>query len=125
VVKNQNIRRVIVKGESQAKKGAGLGFLIGAGTGAIIGLAAGDDEPCPESTETWSIFPNCWSLSAGAKAAIGGIVLGSIGAAVGGIVGTASKADKSIYPSMNHDFSALKPYAQFPEKEPEYLSAIK
>ena len=37
----------------------------------------------------------------------------------------ASKTDKAIDPAMNHDFSALKPYAQFPVKEPEYLSAIK
>jgi hypothetical protein len=54
------------------------------------------------------------------------IVLGGAGLIVGTIAGAAaSKADKAINPLMNHDFSALKPLAQFPEQEPEYLSAVK
>ncbi len=45
---------------------------------------------------------------------------------VGGIAGVAaSKDDSALSPGMNHDFSALKPLAQFPKEEPEDLSALK
>jgi hypothetical protein len=128
VVKNQDIRYVLIKGKSRALLGMGIGLLIGAGTGAMIGHAEGDDEPCYESTEGWSFFPNCWGLqlTAEGKAVIGGILGGITGSLVGTIVGgAASKEDNIIYPHMHHDLSALKSLAKFPEKEPDYLSAVK
>jgi hypothetical protein len=57
---------------------------------------------------------------------MGGILGGVVGSFVGAVAGAAaSKSDNAIDPAMNHDFSALKPLAQFPEKEPPYLSAAK
>ena len=129
VVKNQNIRRVIIKGESRVLEGMVLGLLIGAGTGVMIGVAAGDDEPCPNHSSGGPLEPGsgwCLSFTAGEKALAAGIVLGAVGLGVGAKVGDAtSKADKTIYPPMSQDFSALKSLAQFPQEEPEYLSLIK
>lgn len=56
-------------------KGAGIGFLIGAGVGAAMGLASGDDES------------GFISFSAEEKAVIAGVGLGVIGALLGGIIG--------------------------------------
>jgi hypothetical protein len=115
VIKNQDIQRVIIKGKSRVLKGMGLGLQMGAKSG----FEAGKDSPCSEA----SPLTPC---GAALKPVIGGIVLGGAGMIMGGIVGAAvSKADKAIDPTMNHDFWTLKPLAQFPEKEPEYLSAIK
>jgi hypothetical protein len=119
VVKNQDIRRVFIKGKSRVLLGAGLGFVIGAVTGAMIGHAKGDDPP--NNPGEWRL-----ALTADTKAVIGGILGGFAGSIVGGIVGdAASKVDIAIYQPMNHDLSALKPLARFPKKEPEYLSAVK
>jgi len=127
VVKNQDIQRVFIKGKSRVLISSGLGFLIGAGTGAIIGFAQGDDPPCNDNYGPVGLAGlSCWSFTAKGKAVLGGILGGCAGTIVGGIAGgAASKEDKAIYPSMNHDFSALKPLAQFPKKEPAYLSAVK
>ncbi len=86
VVKNQDIRRVSIEDDSSVRKGAVLGFLIGAGTGAIIGLAAGDDTPCSESGP----LAPCFGLTAEAKAVIFGLLGGGAGLLVGGIVGAAA-----------------------------------
>jgi hypothetical protein len=116
VVKNLDIQRVIIKGKSKILKGMKLGLQMG----AKGGFEANNDSPCSEA----SPLTPCWG--AALKPVIGGIVFGGAGMIMGGIVGAAvSKADKVIDPAMNQDFSALKPLAQFPEEEPEYLSAIK
>jgi hypothetical protein len=116
VVKNQDIQHVIIKGKSRILKGMGLGLQMGAKSG----FEAGKDSPCSEA----SPLTPCWG--AALQPVIGGIVLGGTGMIMGGIVGAAvSKADKVIDPAMNNDFWALKPLAQFPEKEPEYLRAVK
>jgi hypothetical protein len=114
VVENKYIQRVIIKGKSRVLKGMGLGLQSGAG----IGFASDDDSP---DSRSWQLTPE-----EKAKAVVAKILFGGAGMIIGGIVGAAaSKADKAIDPAMNHDFSALKPLAQFPEKEPEYLSAVK
>lgn len=115
VVKNQNIRRVIVKGESKVLKGVAKGFVIGAGIGTLIGFAASDRQ----ESDSWQV------VTAEAQAATLGIWGGVAGSIVGVLASAASNKDKAIYPAINHDFSALKPFAQFPEQEPEELSAIK
>jgi hypothetical protein len=126
VIKNQNIQCVFIKGKSRVLISSGLGFLIGAGTGAIIGFAAGDDPECKESGSPLAPAPWCLRLTAEGKAVIGGILGGVAGSLVGGIIGVAaSTEDKAIYPNMNHGFSELKPLAKFPDKEPEYLNAVK
>jgi hypothetical protein len=59
----------------------GIGMLIGAGSGVVIGLASGDDEG------TFLAF------SAEEKAAAAGIGLGLVGGAVGLIVGALNAHD--------------------------------
>lgn len=67
-------------------KGAGIGFVVGGVTGVIMGFADGDD------TRGW------FRMSAGQKALVGGVMLGTVGAVVGGLVGLAGgAAGKSYY----------------------------
>jgi hypothetical protein len=61
-------------------KGALYGFLIGAGTGAILGAAAYKKSDCSEIC----IFPD----SRGFDAAVAGALLGAVGTVVGVIAGT-------------------------------------
>ena len=63
-----------------AWEGLGLGMLAGITTGAVIGLASGDDH-C--SANGFCLF----QFSAGDKAILGGIVLGGAGLVVGGLLG--------------------------------------
>ncbi len=125
VVEILDLLSVSFKEDAKVQKGAAIGFLIGAGTGAIIGFAAGDDPPCNESGSP--LAPSsCWRLTAGGKAVLGGIVGGVAGLLVGSLAGAAaSSADKAGASQVNHDFSALKPFAQFPKEEPGYLNAVK
>jgi outer membrane protein W len=111
LIRNQDIQKVIIKGESNVLKGVGLGFLIGAGAGALIGVAGGDDPP-----------GGLFSLSAPEKAALGAILGGGCGVIVGTIAGAASSSrDKVIEALPNKDFSILRPVARFPTREPEFL----
>jgi len=57
-------------------RSAGIGALVGAATGAFIGLADGDDPK-----ESFLAF------TAGEKAAMGGIVLGGAGLVIGTLIG--------------------------------------
>lgn len=56
-------------------KGMGIGFLVGAATGVILGFASGDSE------NGW------WDWTAEQKAGIGGSVLGTVGALAGAVIG--------------------------------------
>ncbi len=86
MAKNQDFQDASIEDNSSVRKGMLLGFLIGAGTGAIIGLAQGDDPSC---SETGPLAP-CFRLTAEAKGVIGGILGGGAGLIVGGIVGAAT-----------------------------------
>jgi hypothetical protein len=61
-------------------EGFGVGLLGGAAVGIALGLASGDDTCAPES---FCLF----QFTAGEKAALGGIVLGTVGLALGGVIG--------------------------------------
>ena len=71
---------------SRVRKRAGIGLLVGAATGAVIGLASGDDPPC----SGWF----CWGFTAEEKAALGAIGLGGLGAVIGLIAGAASSGER-------------------------------
>jgi len=72
-----------------AVEGLGIGGGVGVLTGAVIGLASGDDacEPGQDCV---------FAFSAGEKAVLGGVVLGAIGGGLGLIVG-AMKGSATIY----------------------------
>lgn len=77
--------------DTRGLRGAGEGFLIGtgigAGVGVVLGLADGDDPPCADGS--WCLF----NMSAGEKAILGGIMLGSIGSLVGVAIGAVSGSE--------------------------------
>jgi hypothetical protein len=106
-VRSEEIRSVILKGESKIIKGMTMGFLIGAGTGVVLGLASGDNDGVLFST-------------AESQATLGGILLGGAGLVVGGVAGGAtSTGDKEIEFSADHPFSLLKPLARNSESKSE------
>ena len=69
--------------KSKALLGAGIGLLIGASAGAILGYAEGDDYGTMDTT-------------AETKALVFGILLGIIGLCSGGLAGLKSGKDKTI-----------------------------
>ena len=73
---------VSTPGQRKILKSVGVGFLVGAGSGALMGLASGDDPP-----QQWFAF------TAEEKAAMLGVGLGLTGAAVGLIVGLVRRND--------------------------------
>jgi hypothetical protein len=75
--------------KSNCASGLGWGFLAGATTGVVIGLASG-------SERQGSLFGGgCWMLcSAGAKAMVAGAALGTAGAVVGLVVGAIVRSEK-------------------------------
>ena len=73
---------VSTQGGRKVLKSVGIGLLAGAGTGALIGLASGDDDP-----GTFLAF------SKEEKAAFGAAMLGVTGAAAGLIVGLVRRHD--------------------------------
>ena len=68
-------------GQRKVLKSVGIGFLVGAGTGVLIGLASGDDQG------------SFLAYTAEEKAAMAGVALGLTGAAVGLIVGLVRRQD--------------------------------
>ena len=120
-VKNQEIQQIIIKGKKNAGKGRAIGFGLGFLTGVVIGLAEGDDPPCPPPPESKNIFellPNaiahgianglCESFreTAGDKAMSYGSALGLAGLTAGWIVGKATSTR-----DMQMEFPAAQPFA--------------
>ncbi len=113
VEKNREIVAVQVSGKSYILRGAGIGLLAGIASGGSIGLASGNDPP------------GFLSMTAGDKAAIGGVLLGGVGLIVGTIAGIASSTnDAKVGPLPGNDFSALKSYARYPAQEPIFLKSF-
>jgi hypothetical protein len=75
-----------------AVQGLGIGAGIGAVLGAVLGYSAGDDDVGDDGSHGGDLF----ELSAGDKAAIGGILLGGLGGLVGLVAG-AMKGSTTIY----------------------------
>ena len=80
-------------------KGLGFGALIGAGTGAAIGFASGDDK-CTSTAD----FGCYLTLTAPVKAAVEGVVLGVVGGVVGLIIGSVNRSDRWVVASQNTGF---------------------
>ena len=70
------------KGRSMLRKG-GIGAGLGVLGGLILGIADGDDDP-----QAW------FAMSAGEKAAVGGVFFGGLGLIVGSIVGLINEGER-------------------------------
>lgn len=97
VLRRLDIRELeIHAGERRnARKGLTVGLLAGAGTGALIGFASGDDKCRNEGFGCW------FALTAPEKAGILGIVFGGVGAVAGAVTGYLTKSDKWIAADAN------------------------
>lgn len=72
-----------------AGRGAGIGLLAGAASGILVGLVSGDD-PCDRDQ-----FLGCFlAFSAGEKAVMYGIALGSVGTIGGAVAGAARSGER-------------------------------
>ena len=108
-ISSDSITSITVSGQSKILQHMAMGILIGIGTGALIGLASGDDKP------------GFMSFSAGEKAAILGIFLGAVGLVVGLISGVFSSTyDKDFQPLDKNGFSFLREYARY-KARPAFL----
>jgi hypothetical protein len=95
-----NVKSFTIKRKHSVRKGALIGFGIGAAAGIIIGLASGDDpkmaypdpgeDPLGIGTMV-TAFSNSFTMTAGQKAVVGGLGLGATGAIVGSIIGAVAK----------------------------------
>jgi hypothetical protein len=84
IVSFDEMKSIRIVKKSGFLKGIGLGLLTGGATGVLLGFAGGDDDP------GW------FSMTAGEKAALGGLALGIIGTGIGGLCGAVSGIDESI-----------------------------
>jgi len=66
-------------------RGGAIGLLVGAGVGAVIGLASGDDPP--------GTFLGLTELE---KARIGAVVFGVVGAVIGYVIASSGKHDRLL-----------------------------
>ena len=116
-VRNDEIQKLTIEGDSYVWIGIGIGILGGAAIGGLVGAATYD----PEGT---GVAPK---IGEGIKTA--GIVgLGFlVGAVAGGLIGSALSTDDIVVQVIppGYDLSFLKPLARYPDEEPEYLKAIK
>jgi len=69
---------------SYAKRGAGIGTLVGVASGVVVGFASGDDE------RGWC----CLFLTAEEKAAVYGVGLGLSGLVIGSVIGAFTVSDR-------------------------------
>lgn len=93
------IHSIFIKGESKALSAAGYGGLAGFLTGALLGLATGNDET------------GLMQMSAGASALAGGVFLGAVGAGIGLIIGlTSSTSDTHIVVDEDYNLEELNEY---------------
>jgi hypothetical protein len=90
MVEARNISLIKMRRKGAVGKGAGIGFIAGVATGAIIGLADGDDGVvCGPGIFGGTVCRE--GSTAGEKATAGAIGLGVIGTGIGAIVGTGKK----------------------------------
>jgi len=116
-IRNTEIVRVIIKGRSNVVKGMLIGTVAGAGFGALIGYASGDDSP-----SGWGSF----ALTAEEKALVLGALFGGIGflyGTVGRIMGPSPDQEIVAYKILG--YSDLNKFARYRVYEPEFLRELK
>jgi hypothetical protein len=92
----ENIKSFSLQRKNSALRGALIGFGIGAITGIVVGFASGNDPVYDEAVyDPFSAIAvginNAFAMTAGEKAAFGGLGLGLTGAVMGTILGTVAK----------------------------------
>jgi hypothetical protein len=97
----ENVKSFTIKRKHSVRRGALIGFGIGAAAGIIIGLASGNDPVMtynpgpygdPLGLEAIGVaMNNSFAMTAGQKAVAGGVALGATGAIVGTIIGAVAK----------------------------------
>jgi hypothetical protein len=96
----ENIRSFTIKRKNSALRGGLIGFGIGLVTGVIIGLVSGNDPVMqPSADDLWGIsagINNMFAMTAGEKAIVAGLTLGTGGAIIGGVIGALAKKKFTI-----------------------------
>jgi len=101
----ENLQSLTLKRKHSVRRGALIGFGIGAAAGIIIGLASGNDPKMsyPTASEdplgigTMMVgLNNAFAMTAGEKAVAAGLGLGATGAIVGTIIGAVAKKKFTI-----------------------------
>ena len=113
VINNIDIRRIIILGKSFVFSGALIGALLG-GSAIAIGDQIGNSSGSSEG-----------GLIKGYAVSVLGSISLIIGAGIGAIVGSLLSSDDIIiepYPNLKWK---LKPYARYPDEEPEFLKEHK
>jgi hypothetical protein len=80
----QEIQTIKVIKKSKLLKGLGIGFLVGAVPGALVGASKGQENP------------GLLEFTPGGGAVAGAIVFGTLGALIGGVVGVIAGIDQNI-----------------------------
>ncbi len=96
----ENIKSFTLKRKNSVLKGALIGLGVGALTGVIIGFASGDDPVMsyPDPNDDFfglgtfaTAIHNAFAMTAGQKAAAGGLLMGTSSAIVGTIIGAVAR----------------------------------
>jgi hypothetical protein len=88
----EDVRAINIVRKSKALFGAGLGLVIGASSGALIGHSIGDAK---QSDSGWFDLDFFWD-SAEFKALLCGVLAGILGAVIGGTVGANAGRNETI-----------------------------
>jgi hypothetical protein len=115
-IKNDEIQVLIIEGSNNLWSGMGIGALAGAAFGAVFAtimmVSHQDDfDPGPASSYYMVMVP-------------AGLIVGAIFGTIRGAKTSVEVIVLRDIPS-GYDLTILKPLARYPDKEPEYLKAIK
>ncbi|MFZ4620296.1 MAG: hypothetical protein ACOYNS_07045 [Bacteroidota bacterium] len=113
VVQNERIISLTVKGTSRILVGSGLGLVIGASGGMILGLMSGDDPP------------GFMSATAEEKGGMLAVVCGGLGIIFGTIDGIVnSTPERTIEPLPGSGFLSIRKNARYPYTEPDFIFSL-
>ena len=114
----EQIQSISLRKKNSVLKGMLIGLGVGVATGAIIGFASGDDPVQPyysSNQDPYGIgnlfvgLNNAFAMTAGEKAVVGAIGLGTSGAIMGAIIGAVAKkkfiigGKKEVYRDLQGD----------------------
>ena len=115
VIRYSLISKITIEGHSNTLIGAAGGLAIGVLSGVAIGIGSTNPQ---NNIQTFGLT--------GISDAVGGAAIGGLVGLAGGLIigSAASSRGVELDFSKKWDPTVLKPYARFPDQEPEYLRAI-